>query len=146
MKSLIQVVEEAEVKIDSKVTGSIGRGLLIFLGIKKGDEEDQVEEMAERILGLRIFPDDDEKMNLSVEEVEGEVLVVSQFTLYGQLTSGRRPNFSKAGDYDKSKKLYREFVDQMKEEYPYRVESGKFGSYMKVNLTNDGPITFTLES
>ncbi len=146
MKALIQVVEEAKVVVKEDVEGSINYGMLIFLGVKQSDEIEDVEELSDKVLNLRIFPDDDEKMNLSVEEVEGEVLVVSQFTLYGQLTSGRRPNFSKAGDYDKSKKLYREFVDQMKEEYPYRVESGKFGSYMKVNLTNDGPITFTLES
>lgn len=146
MKALIQVVEEAEVRVEERVEGSINYGMLIFLGVKQSDEIEDVEELSDKVLNLRIFPDDDEKMNLSVKEVEGEVLVVSQFTLYGQLTSGRRPNFSKAGDYDKSKKLYRKFVVQMKEEYPYRVESGKFGSYMKVNLTNDGPITFTLES
>ncbi len=133
-------------RVEERVEGSINYGMLIFLGVKQSDEIEDVEELSDKVLNLRIFPDDDEKMNLSVEEVEGEVLVVSQFTLYGQLTSGRRPNFSKAGDYDKSKKLYREFVDQMKEEYPYQVESGKFGSYMKVNLTNDGPITFSLES
>ncbi len=146
MKALIQVVEEAEVRVEEKVEGSINYGMLIFLGVKQGDEREDVDELVDSILNLRIFPDEDGKMNLSIDEVEGEALIVSQFTLYGQLTSGRRPNFSMAGDFDKSKELYREFVDRINEKHPYRVESGKFGSYMKVNLTNDGPITFSLES
>ena len=146
MKALIQVVEEAEVRVEKESEGSINYGMLIFLGVKQGDEAKDVDDLVESILNLRIFPDEDEKMNLSIDEVEGEVLIVSQFTLYGQLTSGRRPNFSMAADYDKSKKLYREFVNRTKEKHPYRVESGKFGSYMKVDLTNDGPVTFTLES
>lgn len=146
MKALIQVVEEASVIVEEEFETSINNGMLIFLGVKQGDVIEDAEELSDKVLNLRIFPDDDEKMNLSVEEVEGEVMVVSQFTLYGQLTSGRRPNFSLAGDYDKSKELYREFVDRLKEKHSYRVKSGKFGSYMKVNLTNDGPITFTLES
>lgn len=146
MKALIQVVEEASVIVEEEFKTSINNGMLLFLGVKQGDVIEDVEELSDKVLNLRIFPDEDEKMNLSIEEVEGEVMVVSQFTLYGQLTSGRRPNFSLAGDYDKSKKLYREFVDRLTEKHPYRVESGKFGSYMKVNLTNDGPITFTLES
>lgn len=146
MKALIQVVEEAEVRVEEKVEGSINYGMLIFLGVKQGDEREDVDELVDSILNLRIFPDEEGKMNLSIGEVEGEALIVSQFTLYGQLTSGRRPNFSMAGGYDKSKELYQEFVDRINEKHPYRVQSGKFGSYMKVNLTNDGPITFSLES
>jgi len=146
LKALIQVVEEAEVRVEEKVEGSINYGMLIFLGVKQGDEREDVDELVDSILNLRIFPDEEGKMNLSIGEVEGEALIVSQFTLYGQLTSGRRPNFSMAGGYDKSKELYREFVDRINEKHPYRVQSGKFGSYMKVNLTNDGPITFSLES
>lgn len=146
MKALIQVVEEAAVRVEGETEGSINYGMLIFLGVKQGDETEDVDGLVDSILDLRIFPDEDGKMNLSIDEVEGEALIVSQFTLYGQLTSGRRPNFSMAGDYDKSKELYRKFVNRMKRKHPYGVESGKFGSYMKVNLTNDGPITFSLES
>ncbi len=146
MKSLIQVVEEAEVKVDSEVTGSIGRGMLIFLGVKDGDGKAQVEEMAAKVLGLRIFPDEKDKMNLSVRDVGGEILVISQFTLYGRINSGRRPSFSEAGSYEESKELYRDFISELKMSHEEPVKSGSFGSHMRVNLTNDGPITFLVES
>ncbi len=146
MKSLIQVVEEARVEVDSRVTGSVGSGMLIFLGIGEGDDKNQVVEMADKVLGLRIFPDEEGKMNLSVQDVAGEILVISQFTLYGRIDSGRRPSFSEAGSYEKSKKLYRDFVEELKSRHEEKVESGSFGSHMKVNLTNDGPITLLVES
>ena len=146
MKSLIQVVEEAEVKVDSEVTGSISRGMLIFLGVKDGDGKAQVEDMAAKVLGLRIFPDEEGKMNLSVRDVGGEILVISQFTLYGRINSGRRPGFSEAGSYEESKELYRDFISELKLNHKEAVESGSFGSHMMVNLTNDGPITFLVES
>ncbi len=146
MKALIQVVQEAEVEVGGEIAGEIGSGMLIFLGVKEGDGQAQVEKLAERIHGLRIFPDEEGKMNLSVEEVGGEILVVSQFTLYGRIDSGRRPSFSQAASYEESKGLYRDFIKTMKEKAEARVESGKFGDYMKVGLTNDGPITFLVES
>lgn len=146
MKALIQVVEEAEVSIEGNSEGSIDNGALVFLGIKKDDEVDQVKELADKILNLRIFPDEQGDMNLSLRDIEGEIMVISQFTLYGEINSGRRPNFSRAGDYEQARKLYREFVKRLEGEAPSRVESGEFGKHMKVNLTNDGPITFLLES
>lgn len=146
MKALIQVVEEANVAVEQEVVGSIGPGMLIFLGVKEGDNQAQAKELADKALNLRIFPDDQGKMNLSVQDVRGEVMVISQFTLYGEVNSGRRPNFSRAGDYEEAKKLYSEFITYLEREIQTNVESGDFGSYMKVELINDGPITFTLES
>jgi len=146
MKALIQVVEEANVAVESEIVGSIGNGMLIFLGVKEGDQRAQAKELAEEVLNLRIFPDDQGKMNLSVKDINGEVLVISQFTLYGQVNSGRRPSFSRAADYEEARRLYREFIKLLDERIESEVESGDFGSYMKVSLVNDGPITFTLES
>ena len=146
MKSLIQVVEDAKVTIDGKVEGSIGYGMLIFLGIKHGDSQSELDELVDKIINLRIFPDDEGKMNLSVADVRGEILVISQFTLYADVDSGRRPGFSKAGDYEKAKELYKIFVERLTASLETKVDSGEFGSYMKVNLTNDGPITFMVES
>lgn len=146
MKALIQVVEKANVAVESAIVGSIGYGMLIFLGVKEGDQRAQAKELAEEVSNLRIFPDDQGKMNLSVKEVQGEVLVISQFTLYGKVNSGRRPSFSRAADYEEARSLYQEFIKLLDEGIESNVESGDFGSYMKVNLVNDGPITFTLES
>lgn len=146
MKALIQVVEEAEVSIEGNSVGSIDNGALVFLGVKEGDGTNQVNELADKILGLRIFPDEKGDMNLSLRDVEGEIMVISQFTLYGEIHSGRRPNFSRAGDYEQARELYLKFVKRLEAEAPSRVESGEFGKHMKVDLTNDGPITFLLES
>lgn len=146
MKALIQVVEEANVAVESEIAGSIGHGMLIFLGVKEGDQLAQAKELAEEILNLRIFPDDQGKMNLSVKDIHGEVLVISQFTLYGKVNSGRRPSFSQAADYEEARNLYQEFIKLLDEGIESEVKSGDFGSYMKVSLVNDGPITLTLES
>ena len=146
MKALIQVVENAKVRVKEKSKGSIGSGMVIFLGIKDGDQPDQLEDLVERIINLRIFPDEEGKMNLSIKDVQGEALVVSQFTLYADVSSGRRPGFSKAGDYKEAESLYKKFVNRLGEELETNVESGEFGSYMKVQLINDGPITFLVES
>lgn len=146
MKALIQVVEEAEVSVEGDPVSSIDSGLLVFLGVKEGDGIKQVKALADQVLNLRILPDEEGNMNLSVRDVGGEIMVVSQFTLYGEVNSGRRPSFSRAGDYQEAEKLYREFVNRLESDAPSKVESGEFGSYMKVGLTNDGPITFLLES
>ena len=146
MKSLIQVVECAEVKIDGKINGSIDYGMLLFLGVKRGDGVNQIKDMVDKVVNLRIFPDEEGKMNLSIEDIRGEILVISQFTLYADVSSGRRPGFSQTGDYGKAKELYREFVKELDKTVETKVESGEFGSHMKVTLTNDGPITFMLES
>lgn len=146
MKCLIQVVENAEVKIDGEVEGSIDYGMVIFLGVKQGDGRTQLEELLQKVVDLRIFPDEEGKMNLSIKDIRGEILVVSQFTLYADVSSGRRPGFSRAGDYEEAKLLYKRFVEGLKESLETKVASGKFGSHMKVQLTNDGPITFLVES
>lgn len=146
MKSLIQVVEGAEVRADGKVEGSIDYGMLIFLGLKQGDEESQVKDLVNKVVDLRIFPDEEGKMNLSIKDIRGGILVVSQFTLYADVSSGHRPGFSRAGDYEEARSLYESFVEGLKESLETKVESGKFGSHMKVELTNDGPITFMVES
>ncbi|MCF7890238.1 D-tyrosyl-tRNA(Tyr) deacylase [Candidatus Bipolaricaulota bacterium] len=146
MKALIQVVENAEVKVDGKVEGSIDYGMLIFLGVKQGDGRTELEELLEKVVDLRIFPDEEGKMNLSIKDVRGEILVVSQFTLYADVNSGRRPGFSRAGDYEEAKLIYKNFVKRLEESLDTNVESGKFGSHMKVELINDGPITFLVES
>ncbi|MBS3814225.1 D-tyrosyl-tRNA(Tyr) deacylase [Candidatus Bipolaricaulota bacterium] len=146
MKALIQVVEEANVAVESEIVGSIGSGLLIFLGVKEVDQRAQAKKLVEEVLNLRILPDDQGKMNLSVKDLQGEILVISQFTLYGKVDSGRRPSFSQAAEYEEARRLYREFIKLLDEGIESDVESGDFGSYMKVSLVNDGPITFTLES
>lgn len=146
MKALIQVVEEANVAVKSEIVGSIGGGMLIFLGVKEGDQRAQAKKLAEEVLNLRILPDDQGKMNLSIKDCQGEILVISQFTLYGKVDSGRRPSFSQAAEYEEARRLYREFINLLDEGIESDVGSGDFGSYMKVSLVNDGPITFTLES
>ncbi|MFW6111477.1 MAG: D-aminoacyl-tRNA deacylase [Candidatus Bipolaricaulota bacterium] len=146
MKALIQVVEEANVAVESEIVGSIGGGMLIFLGVKEGDQRAQAKKLAEEVLNLRILPDDQGKMNLSIKDCQGEILVISQFTLYGKVDSGRRPSFSQAAEYEEARRLYREFIKLLDEGIESDVGSGDFGSYMKVSLVNDGPITFTLES
>ncbi|MBS3786782.1 D-tyrosyl-tRNA(Tyr) deacylase [Candidatus Bipolaricaulota bacterium] len=146
MKGLIQVVENARVKEEGEVEGSIDYGMVIFLGVKQGDGRAQLEELLQKLVDLRIFPDEEGKMNLSIKDIRGEILVVSQFTLYADVSSGRRPGFSQAGDYEEAKSLYESFVEGLEESLETRVESGKFGSHMKVELTNDGPITFLVES
>lgn len=146
MKGLIQVVENAKVKVDREVEGSIDYGMVIFLGVKQGDGRAQLEELLQKVVDLRIFPDEEGKMNLSIKDIRGEILVVSQFTLYADVSSGRRPGFSRAGDYEEAKSLYESFVEGLEESLDTKVESGEFGSHMKVQLTNDGPITFLVES
>jgi len=146
MKSLIQVVDNAEVTVKGEIEGSIDYGMLIFLGVKQGDGQAELDSLLKKVVNLRIFPDEEGKMNLSIKDINGEILVVSQFTLYADVNSGRRPGFSQAGEYSEAKKLYENFVEQLDNSVETDVESGNFGSYMKVNLTNDGPITFMVES
>lgn len=146
MKSLIQVVENAKVKIDGEVEGTIDYGMVIFLGVKQGDGRAQLEGLLDKVINLRIFPDEEGKMNLSIKDINGDILVVSQFTLYADVSSGRRPGFSQAGDYEEAKSLYEDFVEGLEKSLETKVESGEFGSHMKVELTNDGPITFMVES
>lgn len=144
MKALIQRVKTASVTIDGELYSKIGKGLLILLGVEKGDEKDNADKLSQKVANLRIFEDENDKMNLSVKDVEGEILVVSQFTLCGDCKKGTRPSFDKAAPPDKANSLYEYFVANLKAE-GFNVPTGKFRAMMDVALVNDGPVTFMVE-
>ena len=145
MRAVVQRVSSARVEVDGEVTGSIGRGLLVLLGVGQGDTEKQAAWLAEKIAGLRIFEDEAGKMNLSVEEVGGGVLVVSQFTLLADCRKGRRPSFTEAAPPEVADRLYQEFVRRVRE-CGVRVETGVFQAKMRVHLVNEGPVTVIVET
>lgn len=144
MRILIQRVLSASVHIEQKEQAKIGPGLLVFVGIHKEDTQKEAEALIQKCLTLRLFSDKNDKMNLSIEEVEGEILIVSQFTLYGNCFSGRRPEFTQSAHGDKAKALYHYFVEQMVKKYP-KIKTGVFAAKMEVQLINDGPVTFMVE-
>ena len=144
MRVILQRVSSASVSIEGRVAGSIGRGFVVLVGFAPGDGDDQVTWMADKIAGLRLFPDDQDKMNLSLGEVDGAVLVVSQFTLYGDARKGRRPSFVSAAQPEQAIGLYEGFVQALGER-GLPVETGEFGARMAVELVNDGPVTLILE-
>ena len=144
MKVLIQRVSRAQVEVDRQVTGQIDRGLLVFIGIEKYDELAEADKMIKRLLAYRVFYDANDKMNLSVSDVKGGVLLVSQFTLVADTSSGTRPGFSTAKPPKEAEELYNYFVHQMQNAHDI-VATGIFGADMQVSLTNDGPVTFLLE-
>ena len=145
MKAVIQRVREAKVEVDGKTVGQIGRGILLLLGVEKGDGERDADWLAEKIGNLRIFEDEKGKMNLSVKEIAGELLAVSQFTLAGNCAKGRRPSFDSAAPPEEANRLYEYFVGKLRG-LGLPVETGVFQAMMQVSLTNDGPVTFILES
>jgi D-tyrosyl-tRNA(Tyr) deacylase len=145
MRVVLQRVRRASVTIDGKVVGSIGAGSLLLAGFTDGDDHDDVVWMAEKVIGLRIFNDADGRMNLSLRDVGGDVLVVSQFTLYGDTRKGRRPSFVNAADPPVAIPLYEAFLEALRARAPGRVETGEFGAMMDVELVNDGPVTLVLE-
>lgn len=145
MRAVIQRVSSAQVDIDGETAGAIGRGLLVLLGVGHDDAEEQAERLWSKIARLRIFEDDDGKTNLSLADVKGEVLLVSQFTLYASCRKGNRPSFTDAGSPDKANRLYEWFVARARRDVP-RVETGRFGAYMDVRLVNDGPFTLVLDT
>lgn len=145
MRAIVQRVKEASVTVDEKKISEISRGLLVFLGVGKEDSKSDLEYLVDKVLGLRIFEDADKKMNRSLLDINGELLVVSQFTLYGDVRKGRRPSFSESAAPDLGKKLYRLFIERAKNKN-IEVKEGIFGADMKVNLLNDGPVTILLDS
>jgi D-tyrosyl-tRNA(Tyr) deacylase len=145
MRAVIQRVSEAEVSVDGVVSGSIGRGLLVLLGIDRDDTERDAEYLAHKTAGLRIFSDDQHKMNLSVKDLSGSILVVSQFTLYGDCTKGMRPSYDRAARPEQAKRLYEYFVELLRAT-GIPVETGVFQAAMRVRLINDGPVTLICES
>ncbi len=145
MRAVVQRVSEASVEVDGEVTGSINKGLLVLLAVHEDDTPDQLKWVADKVAKLRIFQDDDDKMNLSVSDVGGGILVVSQFTLYGSVRKGTRPSFIESAQPEKAESMYEEFVDYLKSSYDIPVETGKFAAMMDVNLVNDGPVTLIVE-
>lgn len=145
MRALIQRVREARVEVDGVAVGEIGQGLLVFLGIKDGDGEEQAEILARKVVKLRIFPDEEGKMNRSLLDVSGKLLVVSQFTLYGDTRKGHRPSYSEAARPDVAKRLYEKFVELCRTK-GILVETGRFQAHMYVYLVNDGPVTLLCDS
>lgn len=144
MKALIQRVKRASVTIDGELFSSINSGILVFLGVEKTDEKENAEKLAQKIVNLRIFEDENEKMNLSLKDVNGEMLVVSQFTLCGDCKKGTRPSFDKAAHPDLAVELYEYFIKCI-EDNNIPVKTGKFRAMMDVELVNDGPVTFWIE-
>jgi D-tyrosyl-tRNA(Tyr) deacylase len=145
MRAVIQRVNRCRVLVESKTVGEIGPGLLVLLGVGKTDHEAAVDYLAEKVLGLRIFEDDQEKMNLSVQDKHGEVLVVSQFTLYGDVRRGKRPSFDAAARPEEANRLYEYFVAKIRAA-GLRCETGVFQAMMDVELVNQGPVTILLDS
>jgi D-tyrosyl-tRNA(Tyr) deacylase len=145
VKVLLQRVSSANVSVDSKIIGEIAHGWLILLGVSRDDQADLVPKMVEKVLTLRLFADECGKFNLSVQDVSGSLLVVSQFTLYADCSQGRRPGFQNAGKPEIAKSIYEKMILEFKKS-GLKTESGKFGADMKVSLVNDGPVTVMLDS
>lgn len=145
MRAVLQRVREAKVEVNGALCGQIGVGLLVLLGIRKNDERAQADFLARKVLGLRIFPDSFGRMNRSVTDAGGGLLIVSQFTLYGDTNKGMRPSFDAAASAEEAKPLYEYFVEQIRKSWP-AVETGVFQAEMKISLVNDGPVTLICDS
>lgn len=144
MKLVIQRVKQAQVKVDEKIVGKIDRGFLVLVGITHEDTEKEADYLARKLCHLRVFEDEQEKMNLSIKDVSGKLLIVSQFTLYADCEQGNRPSFINAAKPDMAKRLYEYFIKKCKEE-EIEIETGVFGAHMEVSLMNDGPVTIVME-
>ena len=145
MRVLLQRVREASVSVEHRVVGEIGVGQLLFVVFQESDTTTTVEWMADKVVGLRIFPDESGKMNRTLADVDGSILVVSQFTLYGDVRKGRRPSFVGAASPETAIPLYECFVELLEGRHPGRVATGEFGAMMDVSLTNDGPVTLLID-
>lgn len=145
MRAVVQRVKKSSVTVDDKITGRIGQGLMVLIGVEDGDSEKDADYIADKVCGLRIFEDEQGKMNLNVEDIGGEVLAVSQFTLLADARKGRRPSFTKAAAPDEANALYRKVIDKI-ESRNINVEEGVFQAEMMVEIHNDGPVTILLDS
>lgn len=146
MKVLIQRVKKASVEVDEKVVGDIKQGLLVFVGVEPNDGQEEIAKLVKKIIGYRIFSDEQDKINLNVEQINGQLLLVSQFTLCAQTNKGLRPGFSSAASPEHAEKIFNEFVAYTKSQFSSKVDTGVFGADMQVSLVNDGPMTFWLSS
>jgi len=145
MRVVVQRVKYASVKVDGEVKGEIKQGLLALIGVKEGDTEKDLDFCVKKLVNLRIFKDSEDKMNLSVQDIDGELLLISQFTLYGECRKGNRPSFILAEEPEKANAMYEKFIEKVKET-GLKTEKGVFGADMKVELLNDGPVTIIIES
>lgn len=145
MRAIVQRVSRSKVEVEGNVIGSIGRGFNILLGISKEDTLDDIKYIVDKVTNLRVFEDENDKLNLSLKDVSGEILLISQFTLYGDCRKGRRPNFMNAMGGEEAKELYLKCIEAFKET-GLKVECGEFGAHMEVDIQNDGPVTLMLES
>ena len=145
MRAVVQRVKEARIEVAGNTVGAIGKGLLVYLGVGKNNSEKDVEIIADKLVNLRIFADASDKMNLSVRDVGGAILLVSQFTLYGDCRKGRRPGFDSAGEPERAEKLYEKTINAIRQK-GVPVETGVFAAHMDVTSVNDGPVTFLLDS
>lgn len=145
LRAVVQRVSSSKVEVDGVIIGAINKGINVLIGISKEDTLEDLKYIKDKIVNLRIFEDESSKMNLSLNDINGEILVISQFTLYGDCRKGRRPNFMNAECGEKAEKLYNDFINMLKET-PLKIETGKFGADMKVDIQNDGPVTLLIES
>ncbi len=145
MRLLIQRVKKASVTADGEDQGSIQKGLVVFLAIHKEDQPDDTKWFVNKLLHLRIFEDDQGKMNLSAQDVQGELLIVSQFTLYGNCRNGRRPDFFDSASGPEAESIYQKFVEETHQLHPYKIVTGKFAAHMEVDLINNGPVTLVVD-
>lgn len=146
MRAVVQRVSRAEVRVDQQTVGRIGKGILVLLGIGQDDGDQDLQWLADKVMNLRIFEDENDKMNLSVLDVRGQVLVVSQFTLFGDCRKGKRPSYSSAAAPGDAERMYNTFVETIEQKYGIKVERGVFQAMMEVDLVNDGPVTLLLDS
>ena len=145
MRAVVQRVSSSKVKVDGKIIGEIGLGINVLIGISKEDTIKDLEYIKDKIINLRIFEDENDKMNYSLLDIKGDILAISQFTLYGDCRKGRRPNFMNAKGGEEAKILYNKFIDMLKDT-GLKVETGEFGAHMEVDIQNDGPVTMLLDS
>lgn len=145
MKLVVQRVKNANVVVENKTIGEIGQGFMVLLGVAPTDTKEIADFLVQKLVHLRVFEDENEKMNLSIQDIDGELLVVSQFTLYANCNHGNRPSFTEAAKPDLANELYEYFVEQCKKENIKKVATGEFGADMQVSLQNDGPVTIILE-